>query len=118
LRSDGLIRRVNEVAGVPEDQDLTVRAARLLQQATGCRLGADISVEKRIPMGGGLGGGDRHELEGRQRLDASSREGCDLAGRHRSCLRASQGTHQVGAEARKLLACKRSDLGACQLLDL
>jgi 4-diphosphocytidyl-2-C-methyl-D-erythritol kinase len=36
---------------------LTVRAARLLQARTGCKLGADIRLEKRLPMGGGLGGG-------------------------------------------------------------
>jgi 4-diphosphocytidyl-2-C-methyl-D-erythritol kinase len=42
---------------VAEGQDLCVRAARLLQSETGCGLGADITVEKRIPMGGGLGGG-------------------------------------------------------------
>ena len=34
-----------------------MRAARLLQQETGCTLGADITLEKRMPMGGGLGGG-------------------------------------------------------------
>ena len=43
--------------GLAADDDLVMRAARLLQQASGCRLGADIRVEKRIPMGGGLGGG-------------------------------------------------------------
>ena len=57
LREDGAVRRVNAVEGVTEDQDLCVRAARLLQSETGCRLGVDISVEKHIPMGGGLGGG-------------------------------------------------------------
>ncbi|VCU68849.1 4-diphosphocytidyl-2-C-methyl-D-erythritol kinase [Pigmentiphaga humi] len=56
-RGDGRIRRVRELPGVPEDADLTVRAARALQQATGCTLGADIELEKRIPAGGGLGGG-------------------------------------------------------------
>lgn len=56
-RSDGRIRRLTDVAGVPEDADLTVRAARLLQAATGCHLGADIAIDKRLPMGGGLGGG-------------------------------------------------------------
>ena len=57
LRDDGAIRRVNDVPGVPEAQDLVVRAARLLQEASGTRRGADIEVEKRIPIGGGLGGG-------------------------------------------------------------
>ncbi len=57
LREDGEVRRVTELAGVPEERDLCVRAARLLQAETGCRQGVDIEVDKRIPMGGGLGGG-------------------------------------------------------------
>ena len=57
VRDDGRIRRATPVQGVEESQDLTVRAARALQQATGCRLGADIRCEKVLPMGGGLGGG-------------------------------------------------------------
>ena len=57
LREDGMVHRVNDIEGVPEDQDLCVRAARLLQKETGSLLGVDIEVEKRIPMGGGLGGG-------------------------------------------------------------
>lgn len=57
LREDGDVRRVNTLEGVPHEQDLCVRAARLLQQETGCKLGVDIELEKRIPMGGGLGGG-------------------------------------------------------------
>jgi 4-diphosphocytidyl-2-C-methyl-D-erythritol kinase len=57
LREDGEVRRSNAVEGVTEEQDLCVRAARLLQAETGCGLGVDIKVEKRIPMGGGLGGG-------------------------------------------------------------
>lgn len=57
LREDGVVRRTNAVEGVAEEQDLCVRAARLLQSETGCRLGVDIAVEKRIPIGGGLGGG-------------------------------------------------------------
>ena len=57
LREDGVVRRVNALEGVPQEQDLCVRAARLLQQACGCQLGVDIALEKRIPMGGGLGGG-------------------------------------------------------------
>lgn len=57
LRDDGAVHRSNAVEGVAEDQDLCVRAARLLQGETGSGLGVDIAVEKRIPMGGGLGGG-------------------------------------------------------------
>jgi 4-diphosphocytidyl-2-C-methyl-D-erythritol kinase len=57
LRADGDVHRVNAIEGVPPEQDLCVRAARLLQQETGCKLGVDITLEKRIPMGGGLGGG-------------------------------------------------------------
>lgn len=57
LRADGEVRRIGTLEGVPPEQDLCVRAARLLQQETGCGLGVDIALEKRIPMGGGLGGG-------------------------------------------------------------
>lgn len=57
-RDDDLIRRVGaSVPGLAEDDDLVVRAARLLQKATNCTQGADIAVEKRIPTGAGLGGG-------------------------------------------------------------
>ena len=57
VRADGVIRRVTPLQGVPQEQDLCVRAARALQQAAGCREGADIGIVKRLPMGGGLGGG-------------------------------------------------------------
>jgi 4-diphosphocytidyl-2-C-methyl-D-erythritol kinase len=57
VRADGDIRRLSDLAGVPAEQDLVVRAARQLQALTGTRLGADIRVDKRLPMGGGLGGG-------------------------------------------------------------
>jgi 4-diphosphocytidyl-2-C-methyl-D-erythritol kinase len=57
LREDGMVRRSNAVEGVAEEQDLCVRAARMLQSETGCSLGVDITVEKHIPIGGGLGGG-------------------------------------------------------------
>jgi 4-diphosphocytidyl-2-C-methyl-D-erythritol kinase len=56
-REDGEIRRVSDLSGVAPEQDLVVRAARLLQTAAACRRGADIQVDKHIPMGGGLGGG-------------------------------------------------------------
>lgn len=57
LRDDGRIRRLDPLPGVDAEDDLVVRAARRLQDAIGGRLGADIAVDKRIPMGGGLGGG-------------------------------------------------------------
>lgn len=57
LRADGEVHRSTELAGVAESADLTVRAARLLQAETGCKLGVDIGIEKHLPMGGGLGGG-------------------------------------------------------------
>jgi 4-diphosphocytidyl-2-C-methyl-D-erythritol kinase len=57
VRADGAIVRANEVPGVPAETDLVIRAARLLQAQTGVTLGAEIAVDKRIPMGGGLGGG-------------------------------------------------------------
>ncbi|WP_151448048.1 4-(cytidine 5'-diphospho)-2-C-methyl-D-erythritol kinase [Lacisediminimonas profundi] len=57
VREDGRIHRITGLAGVPEDADLVIRAARLLQETSGSPLGADISLHKRLPMGGGLGGG-------------------------------------------------------------
>jgi 4-diphosphocytidyl-2-C-methyl-D-erythritol kinase len=56
-RDDGVIARRTDVPGVPEADDLVVRAARLLQTATGSRFGVDIEVDKILPMGAGLGGG-------------------------------------------------------------
>jgi 4-diphosphocytidyl-2-C-methyl-D-erythritol kinase len=56
-RRDGELRLHSFLAGVPQAQDLCWRAARLLQEHTGCRRGADIALDKRLPMGGGLGGG-------------------------------------------------------------
>jgi 4-diphosphocytidyl-2-C-methyl-D-erythritol kinase len=57
LREDGQVLRSNSLDGVPPESDLCVRAARLLQQETGCKLGVEIRLDKIIPMGGGLGGG-------------------------------------------------------------
>jgi 4-diphosphocytidyl-2-C-methyl-D-erythritol kinase len=57
LRRDGQVRRRTEVPGVPEASDLVVRAAMLLKTHTGTPLGVDIEIEKRLPMGAGLGGG-------------------------------------------------------------
>ena len=57
-REDGEIRRVgSDDYSVPESADLVVRAAILLRKTTNTHLSADISVEKRIPLGGGFGGG-------------------------------------------------------------
>ena len=56
-RDDGLIRRTNLIDGVTEDDDLIVRAARLLQTHTKAAFGADLTLHKILPMGGGLGGG-------------------------------------------------------------
>lgn len=56
-RTDGRVTRVTPLEGVPSAQCLTVRAALALQQATGCAFGVDIHLRKRIPQGGGLGGG-------------------------------------------------------------
>ncbi|MCQ4306056.1 4-(cytidine 5'-diphospho)-2-C-methyl-D-erythritol kinase [Stutzerimonas frequens] len=57
LREDGQIRLLTELPGVDHDSNLIVRAARLLQRESGCTLGADIQLTKRLPMGGGIGGG-------------------------------------------------------------
>lgn len=56
-RDDGAVTLARPLPGVPPESDLTVRAARLLQAETGRRRGVEITVEKRLPMGGGLGGG-------------------------------------------------------------
>lgn len=57
VRDDTRICRLYTMPDVPAEQDLCVRAARLLQQASGTRRGVDIQLVKRLPMGGGLGGG-------------------------------------------------------------
>jgi len=57
VRADGLIERPSGPAGVPAEADLVVRAARALQAAGATRQGATLHVTKRIPLGGGLGGG-------------------------------------------------------------
>lgn len=56
-REDGQIHLSNPLPGVPEATDLTVRAAKALQAASGVSLGVTLTLEKNLPMGGGLGGG-------------------------------------------------------------
>lgn len=56
-RHDDAIVLATPIPGVPPENDLTVRAAQRLKDATGCRQGATIHLDKRLPMGGGLGGG-------------------------------------------------------------
>ncbi|MFM1887647.1 MAG: 4-(cytidine 5-diphospho)-2-C-methyl-D-erythritol kinase [Pseudomonadota bacterium] len=75
VTADGGVRREPPpadpvLAGLEPSQDLTVRAAQLLQRATGCRLGVRIHVAKRIPAGGGLGGGSSDAAAVINALDA------------------------------------------------
>ena len=56
LRDDGVLARHDLSAALPPD-DLCLRAARALQAASGTTLGADISIDKQVPWGAGLGGG-------------------------------------------------------------
>jgi len=56
-RDDGEVVRARDVPGVPADDDLALRAARRLKEATGCRKGVAIAIDKAIPLGAGLGGG-------------------------------------------------------------
>jgi 4-diphosphocytidyl-2-C-methyl-D-erythritol kinase len=57
VTDDGQVARAAPVAGVSEEQDLTLRAARLLQESRGVTQGVRIHLTKRLPVGGGLGGG-------------------------------------------------------------
>jgi 4-diphosphocytidyl-2-C-methyl-D-erythritol kinase len=54
---DGQLHLEPDLPGVPLEGNLIYRAARCLQEATGCNLGARIHLEKRLPLGGGIGGG-------------------------------------------------------------
>jgi 4-diphosphocytidyl-2-C-methyl-D-erythritol kinase len=56
-RADGRIERLTDVPDVPAESDLTVRAAKLLQEHSGTAYGVDIEIDKHLPMGAGLGGG-------------------------------------------------------------
>ncbi len=54
---NGQIKRINDINSVPASQCLCALAASALQRKMGCKLGVEYAVDKRIPMGGGLGGG-------------------------------------------------------------
>ncbi len=54
---DGQISLVNNIQGVPEKENLVYQASMLLRQHTNCTRGARITIDKKLPMGGGLGGG-------------------------------------------------------------
>ena len=56
-RSDGKIQRVQDIEGISAEEDLVVRAARALQQTCNGQQGVDIHLDKKLPMGAGLGGG-------------------------------------------------------------
>lgn len=55
--NDGAIWLENPLPGVADDDNLIIKAARLLKEHTGCSLGARLALLKRLPMGGGIGGG-------------------------------------------------------------
>lgn len=57
VRDDEKIRRCTEIDNIPAEEDLIIRAARRLREETGCKLGVDISIDKKLPQGGGIGGG-------------------------------------------------------------
>lgn len=57
VNESGEIQRNQGLHGLPPESDLAIRAARLLQQETGCKMGAQIAIKKIIPAGAGLGGG-------------------------------------------------------------
>ncbi|WP_051482730.1 4-(cytidine 5'-diphospho)-2-C-methyl-D-erythritol kinase [Thioalkalivibrio sp. HK1] len=93
VRKDGRIRRKTPTPGVLDERsDLAIRAALCLQEASGTSKGADIEIDKRIPQGGGLGGGSSDAATvlvaldrlwgigmGRDRLaDLGSRLGADV----------------------------------------
>jgi 4-diphosphocytidyl-2-C-methyl-D-erythritol kinase len=76
-RSDGRILLANPLPGVPPDADLTVRAAGALRSATGATAGVTLHVEKRLPMGGGLGGGSSDAATTLMALNRLWRTGLD-----------------------------------------
>lgn len=79
VRADGRICRQYEVPGIAPNADLSLRAARLLQEVTGITRGAAIRIEKRLPVGGGLGGGSSDAATTLVALNHYWRTGLSLA---------------------------------------
>jgi len=82
VTADARIERIEGPAGIPPEADLTVRAARALQRAAGSSQGVRLRVRKRVPTGGGLGGGSSDAatvLVVLNRLWAAGRDRAELA---------------------------------------
>lgn len=83
LESGSIVNHTPPAGVLPED-DLVVRAARLLQKSSNCSLGASIHLKKRLPLGGGLGGGSSNAatalvvLNDLWGLGCSTEQLCDL----------------------------------------
>ncbi|MGQ9425819.1 4-(cytidine 5'-diphospho)-2-C-methyl-D-erythritol kinase [Gilvimarinus sp. F26214L] len=77
--TDGHLTLSGAPAGLPDSENLILRAARLLQAETGCRRGAHIELEKKLPMGGGIGGGSSDAATTLLALDALWGTGLALA---------------------------------------
>jgi 4-diphosphocytidyl-2-C-methyl-D-erythritol kinase len=56
-RSDGKLLRTANYDGINQETDMTILAAQALQVETGCKRGVEIHINKKLPIGGGLGGG-------------------------------------------------------------
>jgi 4-diphosphocytidyl-2-C-methyl-D-erythritol kinase len=78
-RDDDRIVLATPLPGVPPETDLTVRAAMALRAATGATAGVTLHVEKRLPMGGGLGGGSSDAATTLIALNRLWRTGLDSA---------------------------------------
>ena len=76
-RGDGRILLATPLPGVAPESDLTVRAATALRAATGATAGVALYVDKRLPMGGGLGGGSSDAATTLMALNRLWRTGLD-----------------------------------------
>jgi len=79
VRTDGVIGRAQPFPAIAPEDDLCLRAAQLLQSASGCALGAELSLEKVLPIGGGLGGGSSDAATVLLALNRLWRTGCSRA---------------------------------------